>query len=65
MTFLDKTSTTYPYTYRLSHPQLSHPLEMDSQVERTDKALTARATMYVLRNHDVVVTREDWTVERV
>jgi len=50
-------------TYRLSHPQLSHPLELDSTVERTDKALIAWATMYILRNYDEMVTREDWTVE--
>jgi hypothetical protein len=50
-------------TYRLTHPQLSEPLEMDSTVERTDKALIAWATMYILRNFDEMVTREDWTVE--
>ena len=49
--------------YRLTHPQLSQPLEMESQVERTDKALIAWATMYILRNFDEMVTREDWTVE--
>ena len=65
MTFLDKTPTTYAFTYRLSHPQLSHPLELDSTVERTDKSLTAWATMYVLRNYDEMVTRDGWTVERV
>ena len=50
-------------TYILTHPQLSEPLEMDSEVERTDSALIAWATMYILRNYDVMVEREDWTVE--
>jgi hypothetical protein len=50
-------------TYRLSHPQLSEPLEMDSTVERTDKALIAWATMYILRNYDEMVARDGWTVE--
>ena len=42
-------------TYRLTHPQLSHPLEMDSHVERTDRALIAWATMYILREYDEMV----------
>ena len=52
-------------TYALTHPQLSEPLIMDSAIERTDCALTAWATMYILRNYDEMVTREDWTVEVV
>ena len=52
-------------TYALTHPQLSEPLIMDSAIERTDRALTAWATMYILRNYDEMVTREDWTVEVV
>lgn len=52
-------------TYRLSHPQLSTPIEMDSHVERTDRALTAWATMYILRNFDEMVERDLWTVEQV
>jgi len=50
-------------TYRLTHPQLSQPLEMDSAVERTDKALIAWATMYILRTFDTMVARDGWTVE--
>jgi hypothetical protein len=49
--------------YRLTHPQLSQPLEMESQVERTDRALIAWATMYILRTFDTMVDREGWTVE--
>ena len=52
-------------TYALSHPQLSEPLVMDSAIERTDRALIAWATMYILREFDEMVTREDWTVEVV
>jgi hypothetical protein len=52
-------------TYRLSHPQLSHPLEMESAVERTDRALVAWATLYILRNFDEMVDRDGWTVETV
>ena len=50
-------------TYSLSHPQLSHPLEMESTVERTDRALIAWATLYILREFDEMVDREGWTVE--
>lgn len=50
-------------TYRLSHPQLSHPLEMESAVERTDRALIAWATMYILREFDEMVERSGWAVE--
>ena len=53
------------FTYRLSHPQLSHPLEMESHVERTDRSLIAWATMYILRNFDEMVDRDAWTVEEV
>lgn len=57
--------TTRMITYRLMHPMLCGPLEMDSAVERTDKALIAWATMYVLRTWDEMLPREDWTVEVV
>lgn len=52
-------------TYRLSHPDLSAPLEMDSEVERTPRALAAWASMYILRQFDHVTELEDWTVEQV
>jgi len=52
-------------TYRLRHPNLTEPLEMDSEVERTDRALTAWATMWVLREFDAVLPRDGWTVEVV
>lgn len=50
-------------TYRLSHPQLSHPLELESHVERTDRALIAWATLYILREFDEMVERDGWAVE--
>jgi hypothetical protein len=53
------------FTYRLSHQQLSHPLELDSTVERTDRALVAWATMYILRNYDEMVDKDGWSVERI
>jgi hypothetical protein len=52
-------------TYRLRHPNLTEPLDMDSEVQRTDRALTAWATMWVLREYDEVLPREGWTVEVV
>lgn len=51
-------------TYELTHPQLSHPLEIEC-LPRTDRALAAWATMYVLREFDEVVTLDDWTVTRI
>jgi hypothetical protein len=57
--------TTHEITYRLSHPQLSEPLEIDSHVERTDRALIAWATLYILREYDVVVERDGWVVTTV
>lgn len=56
---------SYALTYRLSHPQLSEPLEIDAHIERTDRALAAWATMWILRQYDEVVTLDDWTVELV
>ncbi len=56
---------TMTITYELSHPQLSHPLYMDSEVERTDRALIAWASMYILRKFDEMVEREGWTVKEV
>jgi hypothetical protein len=53
------------HTYRLTHPQLSEPIEIDSHVERTERGLAAWATMWCLRQYDVVVTLADWTVEEL
>jgi len=49
-------------TYTLSHPQLSHPIEVDSTVERQPNGLIAWATMYILKEHDVLVDRDWWEV---
>lgn len=56
-------STTYTHTYTMHHPQLSEPLVMDSPIEREDKSLIAWATMYIMRNFDELVTREEWIIE--
>jgi hypothetical protein len=50
-------------TYRMSHPQLSHPLELESTFERTDRALIAWATLYILREFDEMVERDGWAIE--
>ena len=49
--------------YALHHPQLSEPLVMESAVERTDSALSAWATLYILREFDEMVDPHQWTVE--
>ena len=55
-------TTTYTYTYTMHHPQLSEPLIIDAPIARTDRALTAWATMYIMRNFDELVTPEDWFI---
>lgn len=52
-------------TYAVQHPQMSEPLVIDSEVERTDRALAAWASMYVLREFDVMLPLDEFTVERV
>ena len=49
--------------YAISHPQLSEPLVMESEVERTDKALAAWTTLHVLRTFDVMLEPDLFTVE--
>jgi len=49
--------------YSLTHPQLSEPLVMESTVERTDRAIIAWATMYILRTYDEMVERDGWAIE--
>lgn len=55
------TATTYTYT--MHHPQLSEPLIIDAPIARTDRALNAWATMYIMRNFDELVAPEDWMIE--
>jgi hypothetical protein len=52
-------------TYKLHHPQLSEPLEMDAEIERRPDFLKAWAQMYILRTFDVMVDRTEWTIEQV
>jgi hypothetical protein len=52
-------------TYRLSHPQLSEPIELDDQAGRHPQQLINWASMWVLRNYDVMPTRDEWTIEEV
>lgn len=58
-------TTNMVITYELSHPQLSHPLEIDSDPRRSERALKAWATMYILRNFDEVVDMDNWEVRRI
>jgi hypothetical protein len=41
---------------------MSEPLVMDSEVERTPRAIAAWASMYVLRNFDVMLPLDEFTV---
>lgn len=49
-------------TYTMHHPQLSEPLELDSQIERTERALAAWAGMYILKNFDEMVDPDEWVI---
>jgi hypothetical protein len=49
-------------TYAAQHPAMSEPLVMDSEVERTPRAIAAWASMYVLRNFDVMLPLDEFTV---
>jgi len=57
--------TSMTRTYAVSHPNMSEPLLMDSEIERTDRALAAWASMYVLRNFDVMLPLDEFTVTEV
>jgi hypothetical protein len=52
-------------TYAVKHPDMSEPLMIDSEVERTPRALAAWASMYVLRNFDVMLPVDEFTVTEV
>ena len=49
-------------TYAVSHPALSEPLVIDSEVERTPRALAAWASMWVLRTFDEMLPLDEFTV---
>lgn len=53
------------YTYTMLHPQLSSPLIMDAEIARSDRALIAWATMYILRNFDEMVSWDGWLISEV
>lgn len=48
--------------YAIDHPMFSEPLVIESEVERTDRALAAWASMYVLRNFDEMLPIDSFTV---
>ena len=50
------------YTYTMLPPQLSEPLIIDSQVARTDRALIAWASMYILREFDEMLSSDGWLI---
>lgn len=52
-------------TYSVTHPQMSHPLEMDSAVPRQPRAVAAWASMYILRHFDEVLDLDEFTVKEV
>jgi hypothetical protein len=49
-------------TYSVQHPAMSQPLLMDSEVERTPRAVAAWASMYILREYDVMLPLDEFTV---
>lgn len=52
-------------TYRLSHPQLSEPIEIDDSAGREPQMLVNWASMWVLRNYDVMPARDGWVITEV
>lgn len=52
-------------TYQLSHPDLSHPLEIDSHVEREPRSLASWAMMHILRELDEVLPVDEWEVVKL
>lgn len=57
--------TTTPTTYAVQHPQMSHALIIESPVERTDKALAAWGSMFVLRHFDEMLALDEFEVRVV
>jgi DMSO/TMAO reductase YedYZ heme-binding membrane subunit len=53
------------HTYAVQHPAMSEPLMMDSEVERTPRALAAWASMYVLRHFDEMLPLDEFVAEEV
>ena len=49
-------------TYLVQHPNMSEPLEIDSTPHRTPRALAAWASMWVLRNYDIMLPVDEFTV---
>ena len=49
-------------SYAVSHPALSEPLVIDSEVERMPRALAAWAAMWVLRTYDEMLSIDEFTV---
>lgn len=48
--------------YAAKHPAMSEPLVLESEVERTPRAVAAWASMYVLRKFDVVLPLDEFVV---
>jgi hypothetical protein len=61
----ERETTTMTRTYAVKHPDMSEPLLMDSEVERTDRALAAWASMYILREFDVMLPLDEFEVTEV
>jgi hypothetical protein len=49
-------------SYAVHHPALSEPLVIESEVERTPRALAAWASMWVLRTYDEMLPIDEFTV---
>lgn len=48
--------------YAAQHPAMSEPLVLESEVERTPRAVAAWASMYVLREFDVMLPLDEFVV---
>jgi hypothetical protein len=48
--------------YAAQHPAMSEPLVMESAIERTPRAVAAWASMYILREFDVMLPLDEFVV---
>jgi hypothetical protein len=48
--------------YAAQHPNMSEPLVIESEVERTPRAIAAWASMTILREYDVMLPLDEFVV---
>lgn len=52
-------------TYAVQHPDMSHALLIESEVERTESGLKAYGSIYVMQNFDAVLAVDEFEVREV